>query len=391
MPQSNSTSVEPSPKKHLLTVAVVGQIPPPMNGQSLMIQEFLDGDYSGLRLIHVPMNFSRSTGEIGQFTGRKIWVLAQTLLSILKARIRRGATVLYYPPAGANLVPVLRDLVLLCLTRPFFSRTVFHFHAAGLGKIYARLPFYLKPLYRFAYGQPDLAIFTTKATSVEAEHLQARNIAIVPCGAPDVANQMPVPDPNKLPESSPSHALPTILFAGILCEGKGVLVLLEACRLLRRSGIKFALQVLGEFQTPEFESLVRDFVVESELTASVHFPGMVLGHAKSLAFQSASIFCFPSHYAAESFGVVLIEAMSFSLPIVATDWQGIPEVTGRDGSGTLLVPTRDSEALAKSLERLLKDQALCRSMGQHNRLRYLQRYTLSAYREALATCMLAIK
>jgi glycosyltransferase involved in cell wall biosynthesis len=391
MSQSSSILADTSPNKHPLTVAVVGQIPPPMNGQSLMIQEFLKGEYSGLRLIHVPMNFSRSTGEIGQVNGRKIWVLAQTLFGILKARIRRGATVLYYPPAGANLIPVLRDLVLLCLTRPFFSRTVFHFHAAGLGKIYARLPFYLKPLYRIAYGRPDLAIFTTKATSVEAEQLHARNIAIVPCGAPDVANEILVPDPNQLRQSSHSHALPTILFAGILCEGKGVLVLLEACRLLRRSGTKFNLQVLGEFQSPEFESIVRDFVLKSDLTSSVHFPGMVLGHAKSLAFQSASIFCFPSHYAAESFGVVLIEAMSFSLPIVATDWQGIPEVTGRDNSGTLLVPTRDSEALAKSLERLLNDQALCRSMGQHNRLRYLKHYTLSAYREALATCMLAIE
>ncbi len=152
---------------------VVGQVPPPVNGQSLMIQEFLEGSYEGMRLEHVPLRFSRSTAEIGGFDLRKLWVLAQTIVDIVRARFRTGATVLYYPPAGPNLVPVLRDLVLLNATRWLFRKTAFHFHAAGLAAIYPRLPLPLKPLFWSAYNKPDLAIFTTAATSAEATILHA--------------------------------------------------------------------------------------------------------------------------------------------------------------------------------------------------------------------------
>jgi glycosyltransferase involved in cell wall biosynthesis/O-antigen/teichoic acid export membrane protein len=384
---SESKSGEQNP----LTVAIVGQVPPPMNGQALMIQQFLEGNYPGLALLHVPMSFSRSNKELGRMSLRKVWILAETLVRIIGARIQGGATVLYYPPAGANLNPVVRDIVLLSIGRLFFRKTVFHFHATGLGEIYKRLPFALKPFYRLAYGHPDLVIFTTKATSADATHLGAKNLAIVPCGVPDGVRDGARPmECDRLSMRSEIPVVPTILFAGILCEGKGVHTLLEACRVLRAHNIEFRTELLGEFQTPQFEQEMRRFVSDSNLSQNVTFPGVVLGEAKARAFQSASIFCFPSHYAAETFGVVLIEAMSYSLPIVATDWQGIPEVTGRNGQGTLLVPIRDADALAESLKRLLGNSALRTQMGEHNRDRYLANFTVACYREALASSLLTL-
>ncbi len=89
---------------------------------------------------------------------------------------------------------------------------------------------------------------------------------------------------------------------------------------------------------------------------------MVTGDAKVELFRSVDIFCFPSHYASESFGVVLIEAMSFSLPIVATRWRGIPEVTGEEG--TFLVEVRDAAALAARLGELLHSPELRAEMGR---------------------------
>ncbi len=359
-------------------VVVVGQVPPPVNGQSLMIREFLSGYYSDIELIHVPMAFSRLTSEIGSFRFRKLAHLAQVLTAILIARLRTGATVLYYPPADANLVPVVRDLVLLIPTRWLFRHTVFHFHAAGLYAIYPRLPKPLQPLFRLAYNKPDLAIFTTTATSAETAHLNARSTAIIPCGVPDHSSSV-----DDEPQSSSSfHEAPIILFAGIICEAKGILVLLEACRILRQAGTPFRLVCMGSFLPSAFEQEVKYIVRDGNLESNVDFVGVLTGEEKHHAFSTADIFCFPSHYPAESFGVVLIEAMSYWLPIVATDWRGIPEVTGNDG-GACLVPIQDPVALAAMLHTLLVSPQQRKSMGQVNRKRYLAKFTLGNYRNSL--------
>ena len=219
--QSAAAPTTASAFSPVVSVVVVGQVPPPMNGQSLMISEFLAGTYPGLQLEHVPMAFSRSTAEIGAFGFRKFGLLFVTLASIVRARFRTKAQILYYPPAGANLVPVLRDLFLLIPCRWLFPFTVFHFHAAGLHNIYPRLPKPFRVLFRLAYSKPDLAIFTTRSTSAEAALLDARATAIIPCGARDAGNSL---RPDRTADD-----IPIILYAGILCDGKGLNTLLDAC------------------------------------------------------------------------------------------------------------------------------------------------------------------
>ncbi len=368
-----------------LCVVVVGQTPPPVNGQSLMIESFLRGSYPGMRLVHVPMNFSRSTSEIGNFGLRKLWVLAKVLLGIVSARFRTGATVLYYPPAGPQMVPFLRDVVLLVPARLLFRRTAFHFHAAGLAEIYPRLPAPLKLLFRMAYRKPDLALFTTRATSGEAGFLEAGRVAIAPCGIADSAS-----DPALLTSGAESPERPRILFAGILCEGKGLMVLLEACARLLQSGVDFELECMGAFESPEFRQAVEQRIDASGLGGRVTFPGVLGGRQKAESFRSAAVFCFPSHYAAESFGVVLIEAMCFGLPIVATRWRGIPEVTGEDG-GALLVAPKDADQLATALADVLASGELRSRMGAMNRQRYLQRFQVEQYRNAIADALMGLE
>jgi glycosyltransferase involved in cell wall biosynthesis len=365
----------------LVKVLVVGQVPPPVNGQSLMISAFLEGEYKNLELHHVAMRFSRSTSEIGVFNARKLLLLFATLAEIIVTRFRSGATVLYYPPAGANLTPVIRDCVLLIPTRLLFRATIFHFHAAGLSNIYSRLSLPLRWLYRRAYNEPDLAIFTTVATSTEAEHLNAKRIAIVPCGIADhtLSVSMRKHRPDQITE---------LLFVGILCEEKGVLVLLDACKRLLAEGVLFNLKCLGAFQSAAFKQKVESTLLETGLSRHVSFPGVVTGSRKVEIFSSADIFCFPSYYPAESFGVVLIEAMSFHLPIISTNWQGIPEVVGSiDGAGSggaILVPPKDSSAFAEALLYLLQTPSLREKMAAYNRSRFLERFTLDRYRDNLA-------
>lgn len=361
----------PSPPRSVL---VVGQVPPPMNGQSLMIHEFLEGAYPGLTLVHVPMQFSSTTSEIGVAGFGKVRKLIDLIRTLHRTQRRTRAEILYYPPAGPNLVPVLRDIVILTLCRRWFRQTVFHFHAAGLAEILPRLPWPLRWLFHLAYDRPDLAIFTTEATSREAEILHAKSKAIVPCGTRDHSL-------SASPAEQSTPAAPTILFAGILCEGKGLKTLIAACALLHQRGVPFRLVCIGSFESPAFQAEIEALITTAGIAALVEFPGTVTGEAKTRRFQQADIFCFPSHYTSESFGVVLIEAMSFSLPIVATRWRGIPEVTGE--AGTFLVDIQSPAQLADRLAQLIASEDLRHTMGQRNRTRYLERFTIEAYRQSM--------
>ena len=80
----------------------------------------------------------------------------------------------------------------------------------------------------------------------------------------------------------------------------------------------------------------------------------------------------------ETFGLVLIEAMAFGLPVVATDAGGVPEIVV-DGDTGLLVPPEDAEVLALAIEELMANRERVEEMGRKGRERILNKYRLSDY------------
>jgi glycosyltransferase involved in cell wall biosynthesis len=68
----------------------------------------------------------------------------------------------------------------------------------------------------------------------------------------------------------------------------------------------------------------------------------------------------------EGIPIVLMEALATGVPVVASDISGIPELVEDDGTG-LLVPPRDSAAIARALLRLHDDEDLGRRLGSAGR------------------------
>src|SRR5947199_10119960 len=150
-----------------------------------------------------------------------------------------------------------------------------------------------------------------------------------------------------------------ILFLGRLEKRKGLPFLLEAFALVKRDFPDTRLVVVGG--DGGLRS-VCELYVERNRLADVVFTGYVPDEAKPHYFKAADIYCAPNT-GGESMGMVLLEALSAGAPIVASRIEGFSEVL-TDGSEGLLVPPRDSEALAAALKRLLSDQPLRKKMGQ---------------------------
>jgi len=340
-----------------------------------MIEHLLAGRFSRIQLFHVRMAFSEDMESVGKFALRKVLVLFTTIFSIWWARIRYRTPVLYYPPSGPNKVPVLRDIVLLCATRWLFRQVVFHFHAGGVSTFEAQLPRILRPLFRLAYRKPALAIRTAPQNPEDGVALGALRNVVVPNGIPDMRGSVP--------EKKAGRGEPIIiLFTGVLIPSKGVRVLLEAFRLLVKRGLEVKLELMGKWGDVAFAAECIRFVEDNDLVDRVVFLGVKRDAEKNIHFAGCDVFCFPSFFEAESFGLVLAEAMQFAKPVVSTLWRGIPSVV-QDGVNGYLVPIQDAVAVADRLQVLARDPELRERMGVAGRRIFERDLTLEAFHRSM--------
>jgi phosphatidylinositol alpha-mannosyltransferase len=151
--------------------------------------------------------------------------------------------------------------------------------------------------------------------------------------------------------------VPNILFVGRFDPRKGLPELLGACQRLAREGRPFRVILVGDGALRgEAERLAG-----GALRGRVHFEGRVPHDRLPSFYATADVFCSPAR-GGESFGMVLLEAMALGVAVLATDLPGHRSVVTPDHDG-VLVPRRDSGALAAALARLLDDPVERRRLG----------------------------
>jgi glycosyltransferase involved in cell wall biosynthesis len=154
--------------------------------------------------------------------------------------------------------------------------------------------------------------------------------------------------------------VPIILFFGSLVPYKGPDILLKAFKLVKMEFPHVKLIFAGRGQMlPELTAMAHDM----GLADDVIFTGFVEDDEKPLYYKSADIFCLPSTTMAESFGIVNLEAMASSIPIVSSNLGGIPDVV-KHGENGLLAEPYDVEMVAENLLLLLQDEDLRSKMGE---------------------------
>jgi glycosyltransferase involved in cell wall biosynthesis len=93
--------------------------------------------------------------------------------------------------------------------------------------------------------------------------------------------------------------------------------------------------------------------------------------------SASDVYAFPSRY--EGFPVAPLEAMACSLPVVASDVDGIPDILdGGEASGGIVVPRGNVAAFALALGRVLDDKAWSRELGERARRRVESCFSLEA-------------
>lgn len=359
-------------------ILVVGQTPPPYGGQAIMIKRMLDGVYNNATLFHVRMAFSKDMDDMGRWRVGKFFHAAKILFEIIWVRFRHGANVLYFPPSGPDVGPMLRDLLILLPIRWMFNKTIFHFHAAGSSELYPELPVFLRTLYRWGYFKPDIAIQLSCFNPDDSGFLQSKIKYIIPNGIED--DYLTIGCPSKA-----KHSVCTILFVGLVCESKGILVLIDAIRILKENGLFVKVNVVGKFSSESFKKKVYEIITNNRLEEYFEFKGVLTGIAKHEQYLNADIFCFPTFFESESFSLVVAEAMQFCVPVIVTKWRGVQSLV-RDGENGFLVPIHDSQAVANKIMLLVADPIIRKKMGEIGRSIYLQEYAVEKFYQRMDDC-----
>ncbi len=159
-----------------------------------------------------------------------------------------------------------------------------------------------------------------------------------------------------------------ILFVGRMEKRKGLQYLLAAYSRLKWEFPQVRLLVVG----PGKLDAASERLLGERALEDVEFLGQVSYADLPRYYRTADIFCSPAT-GAESFGIVLLEAMAAGKPVIASDIPGYAAVL-EDGVRGMLVEPKDETALANALVELIGRPDVRRDLGQKGRV-YAQAFT----------------
>ncbi len=156
-----------------------------------------------------------------------------------------------------------------------------------------------------------------------------------------------------------------LLFVANCLPHKGLHFLIPALHLVKN--IPFVLDIVGDYTlNVTYVKKIKRAIKKYGLEEQVFWHGKVSREEIGQYYSRADIFVLPS--LKEAFGLVLLEAMAFGLPVVATRVGGIPEVVEHQKTG-LLVPPGNIVALSQAITILVKDENLRRQYGRKGKQR----------------------
>ncbi len=161
------------------------------------------------------------------------------------------------------------------------------------------------------------------------------------------------------------YGMGLVLFVGILRYYKGIHVLIDAMEHVEGKAL-----IVGD--GPLLPELM-EYAHSKPYRDRIQFVGAV--ESVIPYYYAADVFCLPSIYRSEAFGMVLLEASACSLPLVTTEIGTGTSHVNLDGFTGYVVPPKDPEALAQALRTLLGESSLRYRFGREARKRVVNYFS----------------
>lgn len=275
---------------------------------------------------------------------------------------------IHHPNPMANLA--------LFMANPKKQKVVIHWHS-DIIKQELELRFY-KPLLIWMLKKADVIIGTSQKYIDESLQLKDFKNKCVPIPIGIKKEDISI-DENKFKEIRERFKNKKIIFSlGRFIYYKGFEYLIESAKYLPDN---YVILLGGDGELKEkYEQIIR----ENGLSEKVFLVGKIDQKDLGSYYEACDLFCLPSIAKSEAFGLVMVEAMSFGKPIVATkikgsgtDWVNHNEITG------LNVEPKNPEQLANAFKTILENQEIYSKFSKNAFQRYLNEFTIETEIEKL--------
>jgi len=263
------------------------------------------------------------------------------------------------------------------------TRLVTLWYGIELRWVKSRLP-WLRRFLKWALGASDEVVAISSYTGREIAELVHVPVRVIPYGL-GFAESLPSATAGF---SRPADGTFLILYVGNLIPRKGVRYLIDALHRLPAT-IPAKLLILGEgSDRAKLEAQVRELGLDGRVT----MPGRVPEPDLHRAFHNTKVLVLPSivdqRGDTEGLGVVLLEALSYRIPVIGSAIGGITDIIV-DGETGLLVPPEDPAAIAKAIERIATDPEFAKRLAETGSRRVRERFGWDAIIAAWQECYAA--
>ena len=232
-------------------------------------------------------------------------------------------------------------------------------------------------------------IFVSKATARMFNDLDTGNFAVIP-NAVDIEKVEGYKSDNSRGAVRRDLGIKdketVITITGTTCQRKGQIVFAKAARLLlnqtKRDDLIF--YIVGGRKSPyltQLEDYIRSNGLNEKLRVIMETPDILRYYYSSDIFVCASY--------EESSPLVILEAMSFNLPIIATNVFGIPELIRNNIDGILIEPGNE-EILAEKMKFYLDEERIAKRIAQNAYYRLLRKYNFNRFASDYDDCFRSV-
>lgn len=347
-------------------------LPPPVHGAAMVGKYIKDSELinSEFECRYVNLATAADLEDIGKVGLKKLFSFLR-LLREIRRQVKSFKPSLVYITPNAKGGAFYKDFVVVEMLKMMGCRVVAHYHNKGVATSQGR--WLDNWLYRhFFKGLKVILLAEVLYHDVE-KYVSKRNVFVCPNGIPDIQTQRVIS-----PSERQKGDVPRLLFLSNLIVSKGVLVLLDALRMVKEKGYSVACDFVGG-ETAELDGRrFQEEVTKRQLQGMAIYHGKKYGDEKEEFWCKAEAFVFPTFYPNECFPLVILEAMQHALPCVSTNEGAIPGMV-EEGRTGFVVERQSSEATADAICKLLDSAELRKRMGNVGRQRYEQSFTLQAF------------
>ena len=342
-------------------------LPPPIHGAAMMGKYIQESDLitSSFDCFCINLATAGSLSDIGHVSLEKLlkYLLLLRYISHVVKEIR-PELVYITPNAGGKAF--FKDFIVVQMLKSMGCKIIAHYHNKGVSAYQSKWIYNF--LYKRFFSNLKVILLAENLYKDIAKYVKREDVYICPNGIPSSCKEEM--------EARRNNVIPHLLFLSNLLISKGVIVLLDALKILKEKEYTFVCQFIGG-ETAEINAVqFFEEVNKRELSDLVTYVGRKVREEKEAFFRQADIFVFPTYY--ETFGLVNLEAMEYKLPVISTNEGGIPDIV-KDGENGLICEKQNPVSLADCIAKLLDDEELRVKMGSAGHEKFCREFTLDKF------------